>query len=151
MKKLTLFIVIFICCNAVFAGDTTYNKRLADSLGADEYGMKKYIFVILKTGTNNITDKPIRDSLFKGHMENIGKLAKLGKLCVAGPMLSNNDKNYRGIFVLNVSTKKEAEELLQTDPTIKSQVLEAELYEWYCSAALPMFLPYHDKVSKKKF
>ncbi len=152
MKQLFTLLLSVVCINTAFAQkDTTYNKQLADSLGADAYGMKQYIFVILKTGTNNVTDKKVRDSLFKGHMANINHLAKLGKLSVAGPILKDNDKHYRGIFVLNVKTIKEAEELLQTDPTIKAGVLATELYEWYCSAALPMFLPYHDKVAKEKF
>ena len=72
-------------------GNTVYDKRLADSLGSDEYGMKMYSLVILKTGSNNTTDQSLIDSLFNGHMQNIGRLAKEGKLVVAGP-LQKNDK-----------------------------------------------------------
>jgi len=127
-----------------------YDKTLADSLGADEYGMKMYVLVLLKTGTAKINDKKITDSLFAGHMKNIQRLADEGKLSVAGP-LQKNDKNYRGIFILNVKTIDEANTLLQTDPTIKAQVLDAELYEWYGSAALPMYLPASEKVNKLNF
>lgn len=129
----------------------SYNKALADSLGADDYGMKKYVFVMLKTGSNTTTDKHFIDSMFQGHMKNIGRLADIGKLVVAGPMLSKNEKQYRGIFVLNTTSLEEAKQLLQTDPAINSNLLEAEMYNWYCSAALPMFLPFHDKVKKKNF
>jgi hypothetical protein len=62
-----------------------YDKALADSLGADERGMKMYTFVILKTGSKKITDKKVLDSLFIGHMANIKRLADMGKLIVAGP------------------------------------------------------------------
>jgi uncharacterized protein YciI len=127
-----------------------YDKTLADSLGADEYGMKMYVLVLLKTGTAKINDKKITDSLFAGHMKNIQRLADEGKLSVAGP-LQKNDKNYRGIFILNVKTIDEANTLLQTDPTIKAQVLDAELYGWYGSAALPMYLPASEKVNKLNF
>jgi uncharacterized protein YciI len=127
-----------------------YDKTLADSLGADEYGMKMYVLVLLKTGTAKIDDKKITDSLFAGHMKNIQRLADEGKLSVAGP-LQKNDKNYRGIFILNVKTIDEANTLLQTDPTIKAQVLDAELYGWYGSAALPMYLPASEKVNKLNF
>jgi uncharacterized protein YciI len=127
-----------------------YDKTLADSLGADEYGMKMYVLVLLKTGTAKINDKKITDSLFAGHMKNIQRLAGEGKLSVAGP-LQKNDKNYRGIFILNVKTIDEANTLLQTDPTIKAQVLDAELYGWYGSAALPMYLPASEKVNKLNF
>jgi hypothetical protein len=68
---------------------------------------------------------------------------------VAGP-IKKNDKAYRGIFILNVKTTEEANELLAKDPAIKEKLLEAELFQWYGSAALPMYLPYHNKVEKKK-
>jgi len=45
-------------------------------LGADDYGMKKFVFVILKTGKNTSTDKELRDSAFVGHMNNIDRLVK---------------------------------------------------------------------------
>jgi uncharacterized protein YciI len=76
-------------------------------------------------------------------------MARAGKLAVAGP-LKENDKTYRGIFILNVPTIQEAVKLLETDPAIKAKMLDAELYQWYGSAALPMYLPYHDMVEKTR-
>jgi uncharacterized protein YciI len=126
-----------------------FDKLLADSLGGDDYGMKPYILVILKTGPNKTADKKVLDSLFRGHMNNISYLASIGKLTVAGP-LGKNDKTYRGIFILNVKTIEEAKVLLASDPTIKEKVLEAEIFNWYGSAALPTYLPNHKKIEKKK-
>lgn len=149
MKFLTiLFILLSLSVNAQ-SEKTTYNQRLADSLGADDYGMKAYILVILKTGPKVIANKAVSDSLFRGHLDNIGRLAREGKLTVAGP-LKKNEKTYRGIFILNVSTVEEAKKLLETDPVIKEQVLEAEIFQWYGSAALPMYLKTHDSIQKKK-
>jgi uncharacterized protein YciI len=127
-----------------------YNKSLADSLGGDEYGMKQYVLVILKTGTSTVKDKSITDSLFRGHMQNINALAKAGKLVVAGP-LQKNEKAYRGIFILNVKSIAEAKALLDTDPAIRAKLLDSELFGWHGSAALPMYLDFHDKVEKRKF
>lgn len=62
-----------------------FDQKLADSLGADKYGMKQYILVILKTGKANITDKDLLNNHFRAHMENIKRLAKEGKLALAGP------------------------------------------------------------------
>ena len=131
------------------AGNPIYDKTLADSLGADEYGMKSYIFVILKTGPNKIKDKSVSDSLFKGHIANINRLADAGKLVVAGPF-GKNDKEYRGLFILNVQTTEEAQALLQTDPAIQQKVFAVELIRWYGSAALPMYLDFHKKIEKEK-
>ena len=151
MKSLRLLLVILLynTCLLAQTPNLQYDKRLADSLGSDEYGMKSYVFVILKTGSYQPADKQLLDSLFRGHMDNINRLADMNKLVVAGPM-AKNDKNYRGIFILNVKTTEEAQELLDTDPTIKNHIFEVELYGWYGSAALPMYLKTHDRIAKPK-
>jgi uncharacterized protein YciI len=151
MKYRLLFFLLLGCSVAANCQteNPKYDKLLADSLGGDDYGMKAYMFVMLKTGANTTSDKKVIDSLFKGHMENIGRLAANNKLVVAGP-LGKNDKTYRGIFILNVATMEEAKALLETDPAIKANLLEAEIFKWYGSAALPTYLPNHEKIEKKK-
>ena len=124
-----------------------YDSTLAKKFGGDDYGMKYYVLVILKTGTNDVQDKQKRDSLFAGHFENINRLADEGKLIVAGP-IAKNDKNYRGIFILDVTTFEEASKMLQADPTIQENVFDVELYKWYGSAALADYLPTHKKIEK---
>jgi uncharacterized protein YciI len=127
-----------------------YNKALADKLGSDDYGMKTYFLVILKTGTNTTTDKQLISESFKGHMNNINKLVNENKLIVAGPF-AKNEKNYRGIFILNnIQSAKEATQLLLTDPAIKNKLLDYEIFIWYGSAALPEYLPFSDKIWKLK-
>lgn len=146
MKKLILlFVVVSV---SAFAQKPTYDSILAKKLGADERGMKKYVFCILKTGPANITDKVKKDSLFAGHMKNIGRLADEGKLAVAGPFMKN-DRQYRGIYIFNVATIKEAEELTLTDPAIKAGVFIVELTEWYGSASLMATPEIHKKLEKK--
>lgn len=149
MKKLlTLITVVFFTVPVIGQNSNPhYDSTLAKKLGADDYGMKWYVLVILKTGENEIQDKSTRDSLFAGHLENIKRLADEGKLIVAGP-LAQNENTYRGIFILNVQTIEEANALLQTDPTIKENVLDVELYKWYGSAALSEYLATHKKIEK---
>ncbi len=150
MKKLsTLLISLFVA--ALCFGQTTeqkYDAQLAKRLGADDYGMKSYILVILKTGSNTTTDKRFIDSCFAGHMSNMGVMVKAGKLLVAGP-IGKNEKSYRGIFILNAKDFEEAKELLKGDPAVKEGLLDAELYNWYGSAALPLYLESADKIAKK--
>ena len=105
--------------------------------------------VVIATDLNPIQDKNLLDSLFRGHLDNINRLASNGKLIVAGPF-ERNDRNYRGIFIFNVKTAEEAWALLKTDPTIEAKVLEAEVFSWYGSAALPMYMQFHEKVARKK-
>ncbi|MBL7703315.1 MAG: hypothetical protein JNM14_13780 [Ferruginibacter sp.] len=127
-----------------------YDSALAKKYNADDYGMKKYVLVILKTGSNITDDKKLRDSLFAGHMANIKRLVEINKLVIAGP-LGKNDKTYRGIFILDVRTTEEANALVQTDPAVKGELLAAEFYEWYGSAALPAYLDASEKVGKNSF
>lgn len=127
-----------------------YDKTLAEKLGADDYGMKNYFLVILKTGTNTTTDKAFINQCFRGHLDNINTLVANKILIVAGPMWQN-EKNYRGIFILNnIESIESATALLQTDPAIKNKLLDYEIFTWYGSAALPEYLPYTDKIWKLK-
>jgi len=126
-----------------------YDSILAQKLGADDYGMKSYIFVILKTGSNKTTDKSMISECFKGHFENINLLVEQNKLIVAGPF-GKNEQNFRGLFILNVSNYEEAEKLLQSDPAIKEGLLAIELFNWYGSAALSEYLDKADKIWKIK-
>lgn len=127
-----------------------YDKVLAGKLGGDDYGMKSYFLVILKTGTNTTADKELISESFKGHLENIHKLVEEKKLIVAGP-LGKNEKSYRGIFILdNIKSMEDAKKLLLTDPAIKNGLLDYEIFMWYGSAALPEYLPASDKIWRLK-
>ncbi|WP_125719855.1 YciI family protein [Flavobacterium ustbae] len=150
--KSILFVLAFLSFTTIsFAQETEvkYDEALAKSLHADEYGMKKYVFCLLKSGSNTTASKEETKKLFEGHMANINKLAKEGKLAVAGPFMKN-DRNYRGIYIFNVETVEEAKALVATDPAIKANLLEAELTPWYCSAALQEVPQIHEKIAKTK-
>ena len=149
MKIFLLIIaVLFISPSALSQTvNPNYDADLASKLGADEYGMKSFVLVVLKTGPTEIADKKIRSEKFKGHFDNIKQLVEEKKLIVAGPF-GDNDNSFRGLFILDVKTIKEAKTLLQTDPTISSGIFEAEYYPWYGSAALGEYLNASDKVWK---
>lgn len=150
MKK-SILILFLLFCYEGFSQETEvkFDESLAKSLNADEYGMKKYVFCLLKSGTNKTASKEETKKLFEGHMTNINKLAKEGKLVVAGPFMKN-DRNYRGIYIFNVETVEEAQALVATDPAIQAKLLEAELTPWYATAALQETVKIHEKISKKK-
>ena len=126
-----------------------FNQELATSLGADKYGMKAYTIIMLTTGSAKIEDKAKMGKLMKGHMTNIGKLANEGKIIVAGPFLEKNKENYRGMFIFNTKSKEEAESWVKTDPAVAAGVFSYEIFPWYGSAALPLYLKHHDEISKE--
>jgi uncharacterized protein YciI len=145
------FILFLAFGFSVAAAQTSdqYDSVLAKKLHADDYGMKNYVLVLLKSGSNTSVDKVTEDSIFHGHLSNIGRLAKNGDLVVAGPF-GENDK-YRGLFILNVTNFDDAKKLLETDPAIKANLLEPEMYLWYGSASLQEIVPIHSKIQKLNF
>ena len=55
--KTTFVLLFFLVSGISVIAQTTnpnYDEALAKKLGADDYGMKKYVLVILKTGENMV-------------------------------------------------------------------------------------------------
>lgn len=155
MKKSILIVIMFIGLffteKQLFAQELNpnYDADLALKLGADEYGMKSFVLVVLKTGANKSTNAEVRSDAFAGHLKNINRLVEDNKLIVAGPF-GQNESDFRGLFILDAKTLDEANKLLQTDPAITAGYLKAELYKWYGSAALSTYLEASDKVWQRK-
>jgi uncharacterized protein YciI len=125
-----------------------YDAALAQRLGADEYGMKSYVFAFLKSGPTRSQSEEEAQRLQRAHLDNIKRLAEEGKLVLAGPFL--DDGELRGIYVFDVRTVEEARALTETDPSIQAGRLVMELRPWYGSAALGLLNEWHAAVAKKR-
>lgn len=149
MNRVPFLLLILMWAGAAIAqtANPNYDAELARRLGADDYGMKSYILVLLKTGPTTDVAPAVRDSLFRGHMSNMGVMTEAGQLVVAGPF-GRNPHQLRGLFILNMTDMDAATALMQTDPAIKAGLLAAELVPWYGSAALAEYLGAADKVWK---
>ncbi|MGA8810873.1 MAG: YciI family protein [Thermoanaerobaculia bacterium] len=151
-----LLILFFVCLPATVAiaqepasgKPPSFDPELARRLGADERGMKTYVLCILKTGPNDakVVGKD-REDVFAGHFANIGRLAKEGKLVVAGPF-GKNERSWRGLYIFNVPTVEEAEKLVILDPAVKAGVFAYELTPWYGSAAMMIVPETHKRIEK---
>ena len=162
MKLYFLGIVCFLACptlavsaqTASNTADVTKSKfdaELAKKVGADKNGMRRYVLAFLKTGPKDAeVQGEARKALFKGHFDNIIRLAKEGKLAVAGPF-NDPERKYRGLFILAVQTVEEAKGLAETDPTVKAGVFVVEYIPWYGSASLMLSNELHEKVAEKNF
>ncbi|HLO92157.1 MAG TPA: YciI family protein [Lentimicrobium sp.] len=151
MRRLLTLLFISISLAGMAQNETpVYDSVLAKSLGADEYGMKSYTLAILKTGPYNTDSKTERDSLFRGHMDNIKRMADAGQLVIAGPF-GKNDKQFRGLFILNTTSVEDARSWLKNDAAINAGIFEVEYIPWYGSAAISTYLPFHERITKSKF
>ena len=156
LRKTTCLIAIALVSACAHHSDTvndrlpnTFDKELASRVGADEYGMRSYVLVVLKTGPSDISDELRRKEVFSGHFSNMTRLAEAGKLVLAGPLIDAG-KN-RGIFILNVSSIEDAEILVETDPAVSAGIFTPEFSKYYGSAALMLINDLHKSVQEKDF
>lgn len=90
--------------------------------------MKTYYMALLKKGPYQPTDTAEVNSIQRGHMAHIRKMAADGKLVMAGPFLDNGE--LRGIFIFDVASMEEAQALTAADPAVKAGKLIMELHPW---------------------
>lgn len=142
--------VLLAACNSVPAkhqSTESYDVTLAQSLGADEYGMRRYVLVVLKTGPTPVPKGDERTRMFKGHMANMQRLADEGKLVMAGPL--DGVDGWRGIFVFATPDIEAARKYVATDPTIIQGEFVAEFHKLYSSAALMKINEISHRISKE--
>ncbi len=86
-------------------------------------------FVFLTTGksTEGVPRELIQQKQ-AAHLENFGRLAKLGTLTAAGPCADPNKKT-RGIVFINATSIEDAESMFSTDPYVSEGYMKAELHE----------------------
>lgn len=126
----------------------SFDAELAAELGADAYGMRRYVLVLLKPGPNRDHEPELAAELQRGHMENIRRLAEAGHLVLAGPFLESDEMS--GLFLFAVDTIDEARELTASDPAISAGRLVAEYHPWYGSAALMKVNDIHHELAREQ-
>ena len=82
-------------------------------------------------------------------MANIGKMAEMGKLIVAGPFFGNDD--LRGIYIFDILTLEKTKALNESDPAIQTGVLKMNLKEGYGSVALMILTNLYPTISERSF
>lgn len=130
MKQLAFAILALVISTACSAQQPETKKPIEQ--------IRKYWFVMLKSGPNRGQDSATAQKLQRGHIANIDSLYYAGKIKVAGPF--GEPGEWRGIFIMDVETKEEAEKILQTDPMIAAGRLTYEIKPWY-TAPIGSFVP----------
>ena len=79
--------------------------------------LESHTLVYLRTGPRTGLTKEQQQAVFAGHMANMQRLAREGKLLLAGPYgRSRSDPALRGIFVMATADAGEARSWAETDP-----------------------------------
>lgn len=95
--------------------------------------MMRYYMVFLRRGpawTSAATPETTKVS--QGHMANIQRLTKEGRMVVAGPFEGQTgDRALTGIFVLRVASMEEAKALTENDPAVKAGRFVYEIAPWW--------------------
>lgn len=101
------------------------------------FSQNPFVFVFLnkKPDAEKLTDEASK-KIMEGHMNNMDRLAKEGRLIAAGPFEGGG-----GIFIMKTSSVDEAKQWISTDPGIQAQRWNVEV--------LP-FTPRHGKVCTAK-
>ncbi len=130
------------------AASAVFDPELAAQTGADDYGMRSYVFVVLKTGPADITDPDQRREIFSGHFANMRRLAEDGMLVLAGPFVEAGER--RGMYIFNVTEIADAAALVESDPAVAAGIFIPEFTKFYGSAGLMLLNDLHKKLQKTK-
>ncbi len=101
----------------------------------EQQPMRFYVIAILEKGpkwTKEVNAEA--KELLKGHFDNMGRMAKEGKLILAGPLAEAGDA--AGIFVLNTGSIDEARKWCDTDPSIAAGRFQVKLWKWYSAKGI---------------
>jgi uncharacterized protein YciI len=91
------------------------------SLRAQKASSHIFLFLHKRTDLPQLPKEEV-DKLMEGHMANINKMAKEGKLLAAGPFEGGG-----GIFVFNSTNRADVEEWLKGDPGIQANRWRLEM------------------------
>ena len=100
--------------------------------------MTQYFMVFLRRGPA-WTAKPTPEStkVSQGHMANIERLTKEGKMVVAGPFDGQSgERALAGIFILRAASMEEAKTLTESDPAVKAGRFVYEIAPWWGPTSL---------------
>ena len=91
--------------------------------------MKRFWLVLLQKGPHRNQDSISAEKIQAAHMANINRLAKEGKIIMAGPI--GVDGDLRGIFLMNCADSSEVENFVKTDSAVITGRLIMKYYPWW--------------------
>ena len=99
--------------------------------------MKRFWLVHLMKGPNRNQDSASRVKIQAAHIANIVRLAKEGKIIMAGPI--GVEGELQGIFLMNCNDSTEVESYVKTDTAVITGRLIMKYYPWWCEKGKYIF------------
>jgi uncharacterized protein YciI len=128
----SLLLILLIACkdeNKTPAQPVSANYDLQSDSTVYSKEMKRFWLVELRKGPNRNQDSASRVKIQAAHIANIERLAKEGKIIMAGPIGIEDD--LQGIFLMNCSDSTEVEKFVQTDTAVITGRLIMKYYPWW--------------------
>ena len=130
---LLLFFIFFYSAHGTAA--RTPHPALRDS--TPQYEMKQYWLTFLYKGSSRSQDSATAERIQAAHLANIGRLAREGKIIMAGPM--GYDRDLRGLFIIDAKDSAEAASFIKTDSAIITGRLRFEIHPWWTAKGTYIF------------
>ena len=127
MKPRLLLALLALVAVSLRAADAPAAKAPANADPAA--ALTTYYFGLITKGPNfDAYNKEDRAKIQRMHLDNIERLAGLGKLLVAGPFADGGE--WRGIFIFKCASLEEARQLAATDPAVQTGRFKIEVHPW---------------------
>lgn len=133
---LPLLLAVVLCAAFTTKSHEAASTRVAKD-STPRYEMKQYWLVFLLKGTNRGQDSATAANLQAGHMANIERLHREGKIIMAGPM--GYDRDLRGIFIMDAKDSTQAASYVNTDPAVIAGRLRFEVHPWWAAKGTYIF------------
>jgi uncharacterized protein YciI len=106
------------------------DAEVTDAVVMDAVGRQRWFWLLLlKRGPIRDQSRTEVDQIQAAHLRHLYALRKRGQLTLFGPVEGAGP--LRGIGVMNVATREEAETLMADDPAVRAGRLRAEIRPWF--------------------
>jgi uncharacterized protein YciI len=111
-------------------GEGRIDPEVSDAVVMDQVGRQRWFWLLLlKRGPIRGQSRAEVDQIQAAHLRHLYTLRKRGQLTLFGPVADAGA--LRGIGVLTVATRREAEALMADDPAVRAGRLRAEVRPWF--------------------
>jgi uncharacterized protein YciI len=139
-----LALAVLLCSSIALAETPAASQKKEPA-----FQLEKYELVFLRRPKEpKQYPQPELERIQSEHLEHLGKMARAGKLVVAGPLGDQADESLRGICLYRTGSLDEARKLAENDPAVKAGRLAVEVMTWYTQKGALAF-PVFDSMQKK--